>query len=334
MADAPKIEYLVFDVESVADGQLVADVQFPGEGLAPSDAIARFQAELREKQNGRDFIPHTFQVPTAVVVGKVDEAFNLVDLVSLDEPGFRPHVMTEHFWRGWEMYQRPTWVTFNGRSFDLPLMELAAFRYGLNLQDWFYAKGASYKHPRNRYNSESHFDLHEWLTNYGATWFRGGLDLAATILGKPGKMGVKGYQVQEMWEAGKTQAISDYCRCDVLDTYFVFLRSAVLTGSITLQRENELVEQTHRWLQERAAHCQAYQDYLEGWGDWQDPFHPVAPATSVEPSATDAAPAGGDAAPAGADAETGAASIKPRETSEGEAGPVESETSASSAPPS
>jgi hypothetical protein len=30
-----------------------------------------------------------------------------------------------HFWKGWEVYKASQWVTFNGRSFDLPLMELA-----------------------------------------------------------------------------------------------------------------------------------------------------------------------------------------------------------------
>lgn len=265
------IEFLVFDVESVADGELISRVKYGGQGLSPAEAIAQFQDELRE-QSGRDFIPYTFQLPVAVVVAKIDAEMNLVDLVSLDEPHFRSHVMAEQFWRGWEHYQKPTWVTFNGRSFDLPLMELAAFRYGLNLKEWFYSRGASYTHPRNRYNNEAHLDLHELLTNYGATWFRGGLDLAAMLLGKPGKICVAGHQVQEMHINGLHREISDYCRCDVLDTYFVFLRCNVLTGRISLDRESELVEQTHRWLIERQDHSTAYQTYLENWGDWQNPW--------------------------------------------------------------
>ncbi len=272
MSKAKKIEFLLFDVESIADGNLIAAVKYPGEGLEPAAAVARFQEELRETQNGRDFIPHTFQIPIAVVVAKVDSDLNMVDLVSLDEPEFRSHVMTQQFWRGWEHYQHPTWVTFNGRGFDLPVMELAAFRYGLTLKDWFYSKGASYTHPRNRYNASTHLDLHEWLTNYGACWFRGGLDLAATLLGKPGKMSTKGHQVQEMWNAGELQDISDYCRCDVLDTYFVFLRTCVVSGKITLEREAELVDAAHKWLIERADGCKAYVDYLSCWGDWKNPF--------------------------------------------------------------
>lgn len=280
MATAKKIEFLLFDVETIADGQLVAAVKYPTEELKPAEAIERFQEELRETQKGRDFIPHTFQIPIAVVVAKVDSDLNMVDLVSLDEPQFRSHVMTQHFWRGWEHYHHPTWVTFNGRGFDIPVMELAAFRYGLNLKDWFHNKGASYTHPRNRYNANAHLDLHEILTNYGSCWFRGGLDLAATLIGKPGKMATKGDQVQEMWNQGKLQEISDYCRCDVLDTYFVFLRTSVLNGRIDLAREAELVEQTHRWLVERSGECQAYVDYLSCWGDWKNPWEVVEEAAT------------------------------------------------------
>ena len=34
--------------------------------------------------------------------------------------------------------------------------------------------------------------------------------------------------VQDMYDAGRLAEINDYCRCDVLDTYFVFLRTRVL----------------------------------------------------------------------------------------------------------
>ena len=106
---------MVFDIESVADGNLVSKVRFPGEGLAAEDAVAKYREQLLEKFDS-DFIPYTFHVPVSVVVGKVSAQFELLDLVALDEPEFRPHVITEHFWRGWEAYKRPTFVTFNGRD--------------------------------------------------------------------------------------------------------------------------------------------------------------------------------------------------------------------------
>ena len=86
----------------------------PSEELEPADAITRYREQLMEQHNS-DFIPYTFQIPVSVVVGKVSEDFELIDLVALDAPEYRPHVITEHFWRGWEAYNRPTFVTFNGR---------------------------------------------------------------------------------------------------------------------------------------------------------------------------------------------------------------------------
>jgi predicted PolB exonuclease-like 3'-5' exonuclease len=271
MTPSPQVRFLVFDVESVADGALVSKLRYPGQGLSPQEAIRKYRDELLAKYES-DFIPYTFQFPISVIVAKVASDLSLIDVVALDDPQFRPHVITEHFWRGWEHYKRPTLVTFNGRSFDLPLLELAAFRYGINLQRWFNLSGKSFEQPRNRYNTEFHLDVHDVLTNFGAARFNGGLNLAASILGKPGKMEVQGYMVQDLYDAGKLAEINDYCRCDVLDTYFVFLRACVMLGNISLAREKELVDQAKNWLIAKSETCPAYRAYLERWGDWVNPW--------------------------------------------------------------
>ena len=265
------VRYLVFDVESVADGQLVSRIRYPQEKLQPAQAIRRYRDELMEK-HASDFVPYSFQYPVSIVVAKVARDFQLLDLIALDEPNFRPHVMTENFWRGWEAYKRPTLISFNGRAFDLPLLELAAFRYGIRLPGWMESKGPNYQQPRNRYNNESHLDLYDVLTNYGATRLTGGLNLAANLLGKPGKMDVQGYMVQDLFDQGKIAEINDYCRCDVLDTYFVFLRTMVLLGTLTLDREQELVAETKNWLGDRCEKTVSYRSYLERWGDWRNPW--------------------------------------------------------------
>ncbi len=268
-----KLRYLVFDVESAADGQLVSKLRYPGEQLDPQQAVRRYRDELMEKHDS-DFIPYSYQFPVSLVAAKVDANFQLVDLVALDEPEFRPHVITENFWRGWEAYQRPTLVTFNGRSFDLPLMELAAFRFGVSLAGWLELKGPNYQQPRYRYNTQSHLDLCDVLTNFGAARLSGGLNLTANLIGKPGKIDVHGQMVQDLYEEGRLTEINDYCRCDVLDTYFVFLRVAVLLGQLPLEREQELVAAAKQWLEDRADESPAYQLYLEHWGDWPNPWQP------------------------------------------------------------
>ncbi len=267
----PDPAYFVFDIESVADGPLVSRLRYPGAELDGVAAIRRYRDELMEAHDS-DFIPYTFQVPISVAVAKVAADFRLLDVAVLDEPQFRPHVITEHFWRGWERYHRPTLVSFNGRTFDLPLLELAAFRFGLSVPGWFNLAAKSFEQHRNRFNLEAHLDLQELLTNFGSSRFTGGLNLAANLLGKPGKMDVQGHMVQDLYDQGKLDEINDYCRCDVLDTYFVFLRTRVLVGQLALADEQKLIGGVREWLESKAAAVRGFQLYLERWGDWHNPW--------------------------------------------------------------
>ena len=122
--------YFVFDIESVADGDLVSRLRYPGESLEPQEAIARYRAELLA-DSGKDFIPYTYQLPVSLVIAKVGIDYRLTDLVALDEVQSRPAEIVRLFWEGWHKYGRPRLVSFNGRGFDMPLLELCAFRYGL-----------------------------------------------------------------------------------------------------------------------------------------------------------------------------------------------------------
>ena len=264
------VRYLIFDVESVADGALIAKIRYPGQGLSANDAIEKYRAELLEKYNS-EFIPYTYQVPISIAIMKVDEDLELVDLVTLDEPEYRPEVITQLFWKGWEAYQRPTLVSFNGRTFDIPLLELAAYRYGLSVPNWFNVYDKSWEQNRSRYNTHAHLDLQDMLTNFGATRLNGGLNLAANLLGKPGKMGIAGHMVQDLYNEGHVKRINDYCRCDVLDTYFVFLRFAVLMGRVGIDRELDLVANAKNWLESNSDQP-AYAEYLERWQDWPNPW--------------------------------------------------------------
>ncbi|MBK96114.1 MAG: 3'-5' exonuclease [Planctomycetaceae bacterium] len=264
------IKFLVFDIETVPDGELISRIRYPGEQLEAQAAIEKYQQELLETK-GSDFIPQTYHLPVSVVIGKVNSRYELVDLVALDEQQGRSHIITQHFWKGWEKY-RATLVTFNGRGFDLPVMELAAFRYGISLEKWFEINRKSFDQPRNRFNLRSHFDVQEVLSNFGASRMIGGLNLMANLIGKPGKMDVAGDMVHELFNTGKLQRIHDYCRCDVLDTYFVFLRTSVLAGNLQLDQEQQVVRKTREWLESRCEEYPIYQQYLDNWGDWENPW--------------------------------------------------------------
>lgn len=265
------VRYFIFDIESVADGELISKVRYPGQGLTAAKAIEVYSAELMEKF-GSEFIPYTYHLPVSIAVIKINSDFEILDIVTLDAPQYRPHVLTKLFWDGWKAYQMPTLVTFNGRTFDIPLLELAAFRYGVAIPDWFNIYSKNWEQKRGRYNQGSHLDLQDIITNFGATRLNGGLNLCANIVGRPGKMGVAGHMVQSLFNEGKMQEINDYCRCDVLDTYFVFLRTAVLMGEISLDREIELVVQTQQWLADQADEFPVYREYLDQCDVWNNPW--------------------------------------------------------------
>jgi predicted PolB exonuclease-like 3'-5' exonuclease len=265
-----KPAFLVFDIETVADGELISRVRYPAAGLSPAAAVARYRAELMAEK-GKDILPTTFMLPIALAIAKVDATGRLVDLSVLDAPLYRPHEITKRFWQGWLHYGRPALVTFNGRGYDIPVLELAAYRYGLSVPTWFNVEARTYEQSRNRYNLESHFDMYDLFSNFGASQVTGGLNLLANLIGKPGKNSMDGSKVQDMYDAGRVEEINDYCRCDVLDTYFVFLRSRVLLGKLSLEEEHVIVAETKQWLKQQAEASPAYRQYLEHWGDWRLP---------------------------------------------------------------
>lgn len=260
------IRYLIFDIETVGDGDLIRKVRFPDDELTPREAVDRYRRQLLE-DTGKDILPLTFVLPVSVAIAKVAPDFRLLDVLVLDAPEFRPAEIARRFWQGWQHYQRPTFVTFNGRGYDMPVLEMAAFRFGLSVPAWFNVDSKSFEQSRNRYNLDAHLDLQDLLTNYGTFRLSGGLNLLANMIQKPGKSLIDGSQVQDLYYQGRADLINDYCRCDVLDTYFVFLRTQVMLGRLTLQEEQTLTELARTLLKEQATDHEAYRHYLSAWDD-------------------------------------------------------------------
>lgn len=259
----PETAFLVFDTESVPDGDLIRRVKYPGENLTPDEAIERARAEARElSRDGSDFLPVTFQVPVAVCVLRVGTDWSIQGLTCLDAPAFRTPQIVRQFWRGVSHYHRAKLVTFNGRGFDLPLLELAAFDHGCQAREYFQTS-------RNRFQG-MHLDLMDWLSNFGACRLTGGLSMLAqrTAGGYPvgcGKLDISGDQVLDLYRAGKIREINDYCMFDTLDTYFVFLRTRVLVGEMTIEEERVLARRARLWLGNKVSELPMLQNYIEAW---------------------------------------------------------------------
>lgn len=120
----------------------------------------------------------------------------------------------------------PRVVTWNGRSFDLPVLALRALRAGVDF-GWYY-RGNGFRY---RFSEEGHLDLGDMMSDFGAARMTS-LDGAARLIGLPGKVGVDGSQVEGLYRAGELDKLRRYCLSDVAQTAFVLLRWKLISGGI------------------------------------------------------------------------------------------------------
>lgn len=221
------MSFLVFDIETRVDKALLRAVEYGDQPLGDDDAYERMRDALR-RDGGRGFFPHTFHVPISIAVARAgaDHVLRSVEVLGADALG--EDGLVRAFWTELEAFDG-TLVSFNGRGFDLPVLELQALRHGCSAPRYFDRNGLRVRFGR-------HFDLYDWLINSGASRLRGGLDLVAKLVGLPGKGEVSGADVQMLWERGRWETIHRYCRDDALQTYFVFLRVEHLRGRVSAER--------------------------------------------------------------------------------------------------
>jgi predicted PolB exonuclease-like 3'-5' exonuclease len=237
---------LVFDIESRVDKALVRGTQFRDLAISDDEAYERMRDQLRHETGGRsDFFPVTYHVPIsiALVAAGADCALREVTVLGADQLG--EDGLVREFWRRLEAFDG-TLVSFNGRGFDLPVLELQALRHGCALPRYFDRNGLRQRFGR-------HLDLHDWLANHGAARLRGGLDLIAKLVGLPGKGEVGGADVQRLWERGRWDEIHRYCADDAVQTYFVLLRVEQLRGKLTAAQVTALTAAARAKLAETRA---------------------------------------------------------------------------------
>jgi 3'-5' exonuclease len=214
--------FAVFDIETRVDKSLVNRVFYASEGIDDEEAYGRFVAGARS-----DFPPTSIHVPISIAIGEVDESYVLRSVESLALGDYSEEKLVREFWSRAERF-KGCLVTFNGRHFDLPVLELAALRYGISAPNYF----AEPNSPRYRYADARHLDLYEFLSNHGAVRLRGGLDLLLKMIGMPGKGTIEGARVQELYAAGRMDEIHRYCRSDVIQTHFLLLRVELMRGKL------------------------------------------------------------------------------------------------------
>jgi predicted PolB exonuclease-like 3'-5' exonuclease len=201
----PARSYLVLDIETVPDPALYTHPEVPAGMERPFPPLYAHRPIVI----GVLWLDDMYMFRRLGVIGEDrDEAGMLGDFSTFADQ-YRPHL-----------------VTYNGRSFDLPVIALRCLRFGLSMRFFFQDKDYRY-----RFSDTGHIDLYDFLSEHGAARV-GSLDAIARVIGLPGKVGVDGSQVEGLYNAGQLQTIKHYCLADVAQTAFLFLRWRLLQGEL------------------------------------------------------------------------------------------------------
>jgi 3'-5' exonuclease len=197
--------YLILDIETILDAELP---------IVPIGDTERLPAPPHHRVVviGALLLDTNYEVKRLGVVGEAkDEAGMLRDFAKLLEE------------------RRPCLVTFNGRSFDMPVIATRCLRHGIPLRHYYRSRDVRY-----RFTADGHLDLMDYVADFGAAK-ASRLDVIAKLCGMPGKVGIEGKDVGPMVHAGRLAEVRAYCLCDVAQTAGVFLRVQLVRGE--LERE-------------------------------------------------------------------------------------------------
>jgi DNA polymerase elongation subunit (family B) len=206
---------IIFDIETVGR-------DFESLDKATQEYLLRYAETEDEKEEIKDrlsFYPLTAEV-VAIGLLNPDTQKGLVFFQTLGEPllpfeedniryetGTEKEIL-EKFWNVIKDYRQ--FITFNGRGFDCPFILIRSAIHRI--------KPKKDLMP-NRYN-DMHVDLLDHLTFYGATRRRFSLDMWCRAFGikSPKEGGITGYEVKDLFRAGRYIDIARYCVGDLRAT--------------------------------------------------------------------------------------------------------------------
>jgi predicted PolB exonuclease-like 3'-5' exonuclease len=123
---------------------------------------------------------------------------------------------------------KPQLITFNGSSFDLPVL-----RYRAMVQK-VPALGLSARSYFHRYTDDA-VDLCDVLSSF-SSGAKCSLHELCRVMGLPGKPErISGAEVDRYFREGRLREIADYCESDVVNTYRVWLRHELFRGNLSYE---------------------------------------------------------------------------------------------------
>jgi predicted PolB exonuclease-like 3'-5' exonuclease len=247
---------LVFDIETVPDTELGRRL-YGLEGLS-DEQVAQIMFTKRRQETGSEFLSH--EQHRVVAISVMMRSRDALKLWSLGEEGSPEKALIERFFDGLDRYT-PDLVSWNGAGFDLPVLNYRCLLHGVTAaRYWETGDGDSsfrYSNYLSRFHWR-HMDLMDILSGFQGRG-RASLDDVATLLGFPGKLGLHGSEVWDVYLQGGLKRIRDYCETDVLNTYLVYLRFQLLRGHLNATEHAGEVGRVRKLLEDSgSAHLQEF----------------------------------------------------------------------------
>lgn len=203
---------LVIDLETVPDPDLPAP------------------PKKRGSKKGDDFPPIPCHRIVAIGAALLDAFGRLrrIWIVGEESGGAELDMLTALVtWLNLQLAQRTGLVLagWNTRGFDMPVIAARCLRHGLAFPWYYEPHGARYRY------GDRHLDVMDFLADQWATK-PCSLDLAAKLIGMPGKLDCTGASVAKMVAEGRLDDVRAYCMQDVAQTTALFLRTQLLRGEL------------------------------------------------------------------------------------------------------
>jgi 3'-5' exonuclease len=248
---AAMINYLIFDIETRVDKELVKQVYDPENTLTLDQAYDTARDQILERSGQQsDFFPIPFHVPISIATLQADENYRIRALGCFGADRYQEPELIARFWQLFENVQ--TLVTFNGRGFDLPVLETRALKHGIPLPRYFATGQNRNTYRGSRYSDAYHIDLCDFLSNFGAAARKSSLNVLAKLIGLPGKYTIAGDDVEYLFRQERLKEINQYCITDVLQTYLLFLRVELIRGKLDKAGYNDAAMAAREDLLQRA----------------------------------------------------------------------------------
>lgn len=155
-------------------------------------------------------------------------------------------------------------VSFNGKNFDLPVLKYAAMKNEVEAA-WLYKSGDKWNNYNQKFSLDWHCDLADAFSDFGASAKVKMNELCAAF-NLPGKIGVDGSQVMEMFDDGRLQEIRNYCETDVINTYLLYLTYQHHNGSISKESFLKCKKELRDFLEEKSSKDKPhFLEFLQAW---------------------------------------------------------------------